>query len=212
MDQLNGEYQAIVFDFGGVLFDWNPRYLFRRFFDGNLEAMEQFLAETDFTSWNRRLDAGQPFASVVAELCARFPRFAPLFQAYDQYYEVTLAGAIQPNVDTLWRLKQRGYPLYALSNWSMEKYEVIRPKYGFLNWFEAVVISGDVNLIKPDPAIFRVLLGQMGRPAQACLFIDDSPKNIETADRLGFRTLWYQSPEQLQKELHQLNLLNPPSK
>jgi 2-haloacid dehalogenase len=60
MDQLNGEYQAIVFDFGGVLFDWNPRYLFRRFFDGNLEAMEQFLAETDFTGWNRRLDAGQP--------------------------------------------------------------------------------------------------------------------------------------------------------
>jgi 2-haloacid dehalogenase len=209
MDQLNGQCQAIVFDFGGVLFDWNPRYLYRRFFDGNPEAMERFLADTDFTAWNLRLDEGEPFASVMAELCERFPHYAPLFQAYDQCYDETLAGVIQPNVDTLGRLKQAGYPLYALSNWSMEKYAVIRPRYDFLNWFADVVISGDVKLVKPDPAIFRILLARIDRPPDMCLFIDDSPKNVETADRLGFRSLWYQSPEQLRATLVQLKLLHP---
>ncbi len=207
--ELNNQYQAIVFDFGGVLFDWNPRYLYRRFFDGNPEAMEQFLAETDFTGWNLRLDEGEPFASVVAELCERFPRYAHLFRAYDQCYEETLAGVIQPNVDTLWRLKQAGYRLYALSNWSMEKYAVIRPRYDFLDWFAAVVISGDVKLVKPDPAIFRILLARIDRPPEMCLFIDDARKNIETADRLGFQTLWHQSPEQLRAMLVQLKLLRP---
>lgn len=205
--QLNNPDPAIIFDFGGVILDWNPRYLYRRFFNGNLDAMENFLTEIDFLNWNLEQDKGRPFAVGVAELSMQFPQYATLISAYDQYWEEAIAGPIQPTVDLLQSLKQAGHILYGLSNWSLEKFQIARPRYEFLNWFETIMVSGEVNLIKPDPRIYWLFLEKIGRTAQECVFIDDSKPNILTAIDLGFTAIHFESPEQLERGLKAQGLL-----
>ena len=199
--------KAIIFDFGGVLIDWNPRYLYRHYFPERPEAMESFLAEINFSAWNEQQDRGRPFKEGIAELSAQFPQHTHLIQAYFDCWEDSIGGPINKSVDLLHRLKQNGYPLYGLSNWSAETYPRVRSKYPFFEWFDDVVLSGAVKLNKPDPAIFELLLNKTGYPAPECLLIDDSQANIDTADKLGFTTVRFISPGQLQIELQRLHLL-----
>lgn len=198
--------KAIVFDFGGVLFDWNPHYLYRKYFN-DAEAVERFLSTIGFAEWNAQQDRGRPFAQAVAELSAQFPEHADLIRAYDERWIESLGGVIQPTVDILRSLKEAGYPLYALSNWSAEKYQLVRARYEFLSWFQDIVISGAVKIAKPDPRIFELLLGKIKQPAENCLLIDDSVDNIKVARGLGFATIRLESPEQLRMELVQIGLL-----
>ncbi len=197
---------AIIFDFGGVLIDWNPRHLYRKLLDDE-QAVEDFMREIGFAEWNHEQDKGRPFPEGVAELSAKFPQYRDLIQAYDLRYDESILGPIQPTVDILRRLKQAGYPLYGLSNWNGDKFSSVRRQYPFLEWFEDIVISGDVKLAKPDPRIFQVLLARIGRTAGECLFVDDSAANIATAQQLGFATIHYRSPEQLEETLRRMGLL-----
>jgi 2-haloacid dehalogenase len=199
--------QAIIFDFGGVLIDWDPRYLYQNYFPEQPAAMERFLAEIDFYKWNEQQDRGRPFAEGIAELSAQFPLYTHLIQAYFDCWEDSISGPISGSVKILNRLKRNGYPVYGLSNWSAETYPRARHNYPFFDWFDDVILSGAVKLNKPDPAIFNLLLNKIGYTAPECLLIDDSQFNIDTAKKLGFATIHFKSPEHLQKELHMLNLL-----
>ena len=197
----------IIFDFGGVLIDWNPRYLYRKFFDGDDASMERFLTEVGFTEWNLQQDVGRPFAEGVADLCRRFPAYAGLIKVYDERWEESIAGPIEPTVRILRRLKHAGCRLHGLSNWSVEKFEIARLKYEFFRLFDTILVSGEVKLIKPDPRIYAVLLERIGRKPEECLFVDDSLVNITTADQLGFNAIHFQSPEKLEGELRSLGIL-----
>lgn len=199
--------QAIVFDFGGVLLDWDPRYLYRRYFPGQPQAMDQFLAEINFYEWNAKQDQGRLFSEGIAELSNQFPQHAQLIQVYFDQWEESISGPIHGSVKILHKLKQKGYPLYGLSNWSAETYPRALRKYSFFNIFDDVVLSGAVKMNKPEPAIFKLLLNRIGYRAHECVLIDDSKANIETAKNLGFVTIPFKSPEQLQTELQRLNLL-----
>ncbi len=197
---------AILFDFGGVLMDWNAHYLYDSLLDSPV-AVDQFLEEIGFSAWNLDMDGGRPFAESVADLSRQFPQHAALLHAYDERWEETLRGPIQPSLEILRALKRRGYPLYGLTNWSEEKFEITRRKYPIFDVFENIVVSGTVKLTKPDPRIFALTLQTIGRPAQECLLIDDSQKNILAASAMGFQTIHFKSPEQLQAELIQMELL-----
>lgn len=204
---MNSNITAIVFDFGGVLLDWNPRNLYHRFFPGNPEAMEQFLAETNFMEWNALQDKGRPFAEGIELLSARHPQHSQLIRAFHANWEETVTGEIPGAIELLKRLKHTGYPLYGLSNWSPETFPIMRRRYDFFDLFDDMVISGYVNLIKPEPAIFRLLLQKICKPAGECLFIDDSEKNTAAAKELGFATIHFQSTPQLSAELERLGIL-----
>ncbi len=192
---------AIVFDFGGVLMDWDPHYLYRKLLGGERQATEDFLRAVDFHGWNVENDRGRLVSAGVAELSARFPQYAGLIRAYDERYLETLVGAIQPAVEILYALKAAGYALYGLSNWPAEKFALVRARYPFFACFDDMVISGEVGLVKPERAIFDLLLERIGRPAGECLFIDDHERNLAAARSLGFQTILFRSPEQLAGEL-----------
>lgn len=197
---------AVVFDFGGVLLHWDPRHLYRKLFQ-DASAVERFLEEIGFAEWNLEQDRGRPFAVAVAELSRRFPHHAELIAAYEARWEESIAGPIAGSVEVLGRLREAGHALYGLSNWSAETFRRIRPRYAFFEWFAAIVISGEVGLVKPDARIFRALLDRIGRPAAECVFIDDGEANIVAASRLGFRTIRFESSAQLETELGRLGLL-----
>ena len=208
MTEIEKNLPAIIFDVGEVLLHWDPRYLYRKLFNGDNQAMERFLAEIDFFGWNLEQDKGRPFAEAVESFCQQFPHYCHLIRAYAERYEETILGMIQPTVEILRELKEAGYPLYALSNWSMETYPKIRPKYAFFDWFDDILLSGEVKLVKPDERIYALFLERIGRRAEECVFIDDSEANVVVARRLGFKAIRFVSPEELREALEQMGLLD----
>jgi 2-haloacid dehalogenase len=207
MKRVQNHSLAIVFDFGGVLFDWNPRYLYRQFFPDDERGLEDFLEEINFDEWNRQQDIGRPFSEAVIEKSQQFPQYAELIALFDLRWEETLAGIIPQSVAILERLYNSGYPLFALSNWSVEKFRIVRQRYDFLNWFDEIVISGEAGLAKPDPELFQHFLKRVQREPRECLFIDDAATNIAVARDLGFQTLLFQSPQELASELSEAGIL-----
>jgi 2-haloacid dehalogenase len=118
--------EAVVFDLGGVLIDWNPRHLFRKVFDGDEAAMEHFLANVCTPAWNDQQDRGRPFAQAIDELVAQHPAFEEPIRLYRSRWIEMLAGPVPGSVEILEELRRRDLPLYALSNWSAETYPEAR--------------------------------------------------------------------------------------
>lgn len=199
--------KAVIFDFGGVLIDWNPHNLYNAYFPNQPHAIDEFLEEIDFYAWNAKQDQGRSFAEGVAELSAKFPHRAELIQAYADHWENTITGEIAGTVEIFYELKAKGYPLYGLSNWSPETFPLIKDEYPFLNEFDEVVLSGDVGLVKPNPEIYRLLLSKIEYSADECVFVDDSPVNVETARDLGMRAVHFRSPEKLERILKEYEVL-----
>lgn len=199
--------KTVVFDVGGVLLDWNPRHLYKTMFDGDDEVMERFLADVCSPAWNLSLDAGRPFASGVAELCGRFPERSALIAAYDSRWEDMVRGAFEDTVDVARTLKANGVPLYALTNFSREKMALVRPRYDFFTLFDGMVVSGEIGIVKPDPAIYQHLLERFDLRADKTLFIDDSPVNIAGAEEAGLNAIHFHSASQLRSELARWGLL-----
>lgn len=198
---------AVVFDLGGVLIDWDPRHLYRSLFDGDEAAMETFLATVCTPEWNRQQDAGRPWFEAIATLIAEHPEQRDLIEAYWERWPETLGDAIRPTVEVLAELHEAGVPLYALSNWSAETFPVARPRYPFLDWFDGIVISGEVRVSKPDRRIYEALLERHGLDAGAILFVDDVAENIAAAEALGIRSIRFTDAPALRRELVGLGLL-----
>ena len=198
--------RVVVFDLGGVLIDWNPRHLYRQLFDDEA-AMERFLAEVCHTAWNEEQDRGRTFAEAIEEAAGRFPEERALIEAYHQRWGEMLAGPIEGSVAVLAELKEAGHELHALTNWSVETFPIARERYAFLDWFGSILVSGEERLIKPDPRIFELLLERIGRTAEACVYIDDNPKNAAAAAALGFDAVHFRSPAQLRADLTRLGVL-----
>ncbi len=201
------QIQAVIFDFGNVLLEWDPRHVYRRYFPNDEAAMEKFLHEVHFMEWNAQQDKGRSFADGVAELSGQFPQYASLIQAYHENWKDSIGNHLEGTVTIMKELKQAGYRLYGLSNWSAETFPLMRDKFEFFNLLDDIVISGEVGMIKPEPEIFEHMLERIGLPASACLFIDDAPANVEQAQRMGINTIHFQSSAQLQSELHKLGVL-----
>jgi len=198
---------AIIFDYGNVLLEWNPRLVYQHYFPNDNERMEKFLTEVDFMGWNAEQDRGRTFADGVADHSKKFPRYAYLFQAYHDHWIDSIGDAIWGTVEIMKQLKQAGYKLYGLSNWSAETFLHVRDKYDFFNLLDDMVISGAVGYVKPEPEIYQLMLDKIGRPAQECLFIDDSLPNIQQANTMGFNTIHFQAATQLEDELKRLGIL-----
>jgi len=199
--------RAVVFDLGGVLIDWNPRYLYRTLFGDDTAAMEHFLTHVCSPAWNHRQDAGRSFAEGSAELIREFPEARPLIEAWHERFDETLGGAIAGSVEILAALRERGVPLYALSNWWAETFPIARARFDFLGWFDGIVISGELGVAKPDPRIFAHLLETYRLRADATVFVDDLPVNVAAAAAAGMQTILFTDPAALREQLRQLDLL-----
>jgi 2-haloacid dehalogenase len=197
---------TVVFDLGGVLIEWDPRHLYRQLFD-DPDEMESFLAEVTTVEWNSHQDAGRPWAEAIDLLVAEHPERRELIEAFHRRWPEMLAGETPGTVDVLADLRAAGVRLVALSNWSAEMFPIARERFDFLAWFEAIVISGDVGVNKPDRRIFDHLAEQFGIEPAAALFIDDLSANVEAATALGFRAIQFTDATALRHELMRLGLL-----
>jgi 2-haloacid dehalogenase len=197
---------VIIFDLGGVLIDWNPRYLYRQMF-ANETALEAFITEVGLSEWNAQQDAGRPFAEAVALLSAQYPHHTAPIQAFWERWPEMLGGAVEGTVEIMRELREREHRLFALSNWSAETYPHAAARFEFLQWFEYIALSGRLKLVKPQPEIYAHLQERIARPAAECLFIDDSLGNVEAALQCGWQAIHFTGPEALRVKLMQLGIL-----
>jgi 2-haloacid dehalogenase len=198
---------TVLFDLGGVLVDWNPRYLYRPLFHGEEEAMEHFLATVCAPEWNHEMDAGKTFAVAVRERQNLFPEHADLIALWKDGWEQMLREPIDESVAILAELRARGHRLLALTNWSSETFPIARTRFPFLSWFEDIVVSGEVKLAKPDRRIFELTIQRAALDPATTVYIDDSLPNIEAARPLGFHAVHFAAPAKLRAELTRLGLI-----
>ena len=195
----------IVFDFGGVLIDWNPEYLFRDVFRDRSE-MDHFLENICNSDWNERQDAGRPLSEAIRTLQERHPDYHDEIRMYYEQWTTMLGGPIEDNAALLEPLRSR-YRLFGLTNWSAETFPIAREMYSLFDWFEGIVISGEERLKKPDERIYRVLLERYGLKSAESLFIDPRLDNVQSAERLGFRTIHPAEGKNLEAEFRSLGIL-----
>jgi len=203
---MSTQITAVAFDLGGVLIDWNPRHLYRKILGSDEAAIERFLADVCTPEWNARLDAGRPFAEAVEELLASHPEQADLISAYHQRWPEMLGPAFEGTAAILREVRAAGYPTYALSNWSAETFPVTRQLYRFLDEMDGILISGEVGVGKPDPAIFRIFLERFGLVAGETVFIDDSKRNVATAASFGIVAVQFVDAARLRLDLRRLGV------
>jgi len=197
--------QTVIFDLGGVLIDWNPRYLYRKIFETEGE-INWFLENICTSEWNDQQDAGRTFAEATEELISRHPGWEQPIRAWYDRWEETISGPIEGTVEILAYLRRSNHRLYALTNWSAESFPIARRKFEFLHWFEGIVVSGMEKTRKPFPEFYRILFNRYTIEPTRSLFIDDNKSNIEAGKDVGLNVIHFQSPQQLREDLRKFGI------
>lgn len=196
---------TVVFDLGGVVLSWAPERAFAQVLP--TQDVPAFMTKINFADWNRRHDGGLRFDLGEQELIERFPTDAEAVRAYRTHFASTLSGMVEGTGAIMAELQQAGIRLLGLTNWSGETFPVARKKFGLLQRLEDILVSGDVGLAKPDPAIFELLAERFEvRPAEA-VFIDDAPRNVAAAGEVGFTGIAFTDANRLRQRLVELGLL-----
>lgn len=191
--------EAVVFDIGRVLVDWNPE----GFYDARLgrETRERFFAETGVTAMNDEIDRGAPFRETVEAHAARHPGWADEIRHWHESWHRMIGPDLPHSGRVLRALKARGVPVFALSNIGEETFAIAAARYPVLGEFDRAYVSGAMRLIKPDPRIYAAVEDDCGIAPEALFFTDDRADNIGAAARRGWRTHLFQTPEGLAARL-----------
>jgi 2-haloacid dehalogenase len=199
------QIDAVVFDLGGVLIDWDPRYLYRQLFD-DPDEMTEFLGQICTSDWHRAHDLGVDTTQSCERLARQYPRYADMIMAWAHRGEEMIRGQIDGTVEILAELRSAGLPCFALSNMEPDRYVLRRDRFAFMNWFDGAVISGLEGVAKPDRQIFEILLERHELNPGRTAFIDDSPGNVTAAREMGITALRFLSPLDLRHDLRGLGL------
>ena len=204
---MSTKITTIIFDLGGVLIDWNPRYVYRQIFDTE-EKIDWFFENICTPEWNENQDAGRSLKEATEELVTKYPEYEKEVRAYYDRWEEMLGGPIPETVEILRLLKEtKKYKMYALTNWSAETFPVALQRYDFLNWFDGIVMSGEERTRKPFPEIYQALLNRFEVNSSEAVFIDDSLRNVKGAEAIGIAGIHFQSPQQLLQDLKQSQII-----
>lgn len=196
---------TVVFDVGNVLIRWDPLLVYRELIPDD-EKRAWFMRNVCTAAWNLEQDRGRSWEEAVALLVASHPEWESQIRAYDERWHDAVPGLIEDSVAVLAELRERGEKVYAITNFSREKWAECLIRFPFLQSFDGVVVSAHERVVKPDPEIYQILFERYGLVAGDCIFIDDSAKNIETARKLGMKAVHFVEPIDLRRELRKLDV------
>ncbi|WP_250507532.1 HAD family phosphatase [Caballeronia sp. GAFFF3] len=202
--------KAVVFDFGGVLIDWNREYLYKHLIPDDTER-RWFLDNVCKMEWVVQQDGGQTIEDGTAELIAVYPEHEALIRAFYARWPEMVSGVLEEGVALVDRLEAAGVPLFGLTNWSAETFPYAWERFDVLRKFREIVVSGRVGLVKPDPQIFGLMRAEIERhlpgvQPNELVFIDDNPMNAQAATALGWHGVHYIGALETETKLRALNL------
>ena len=203
MNKIN----TLVFDFGGVLIDWNPAYVYLKEFRGNQEEMSHFLNTICSWEWNENQDAGYSLQKATEERVAMYPEHERLIRMYYGRWKDMLGYEHTDTVALLKTFKDHNkYRLIGLTNWSHETFPVALERFDFLSWFEGIVVSGTEKMKKPDANIYTLTLDRYKIIPENAVFIDDKLENVHAATKLGIHGIHFSSAAKLKRDLETLGI------
>lgn len=197
----------MIFDLGRVVLEWYPERAIEQVLPA--DAVPAFFERVGFFAWNAKLDAGGSFAEAEEELAARFPDDRDAILAYRRHFDLTVPGYVPGTLALVAALQDRGIRVGALSNWSAEMFLGVRHRFGELDRFEALVVSGIDGVVKPDPAAFALACERLGIEPADTVFVDDSVVNVAAAEAFGLTGLLFTGAERLRNDLAALGLPVP---
>ena len=198
---------AVVFDIGAVLVDWNPEYLYAKVIP-DPDERRWFLNEICTPEWNFAMDAGTSVSEEVAKLAAEKPEYADLINPWWDRWREMLGDETPGTREIAEELRESGMPIYALTNWNAQTWELGVAEFPFLaEIFDGIVVSGQEGVTKPDPRIFEILSSRYDLEPSTTVFIDDSPKNVAAATALGYQAHLFTSAPELEAWLKKIDVL-----
>ena len=202
---------AVVFDYGNVIYAWEAVGAVAG--RVRLEDWQEFVEAGEFHRWNAMLDAGVPLEQILAALAAAHPDrpdWTRILRTYWDHFIDTKTGPIPGTARVIEALADAGVPLYALTNFNDVLFAATRHLSPLLDRFSGIVVSGEEHLVKPDPAIYRLLLDRYRLNAPRTLFVDDSAVNVEAARRAGMQAHHFTGAARLRAVLIEVGLLPAP--
>ncbi|MDR0711318.1 MAG: HAD family phosphatase [Prevotellaceae bacterium] len=197
--------KSIIFDFGNVLIEWDPRRIFREMVPA--EELDSFMQNVWKEEWNNNLDSGVPLADNERKLKQKYPQHSSYIAAFHARWYDSLGEENRESVALLTRLQNAGYTTYGLSNWSAETFPVARKAHPFFSSFNGIVLSGEEKVCKPNPQIYAILLERYKLLPNQCVFIDDRQENLNTAKEMGITPILFTSAAQVREELRRIGVL-----
>lgn len=202
------DINAVIFDLGGVLIDWNPQYVFTDLYFESAEKRQYFFEQVCTSDWNENQDAGYPIAKATEERVALFPEWEKEIRDFYGRWEEMLGGPIHETVEIFRQLQEQpGIRTYALTNWSAETFPIALERFDFLQWFDGRLVSGEEKTRKPFPEFYQLLLDRYTIKPEEALFIDDNLRNVKAAEEMKIRSVHFRSASQLKEELKRISLL-----
>jgi len=195
-----------VFDVGKVLFEWDLRHLFAKLITDK-DELEYFVTVIVTPEWHFQHDAGRALDDMVAERIAEFPEYAAWIAAYSNRFNETIPGPVTGSLEIVQELAERGVPLFAITNFGAEFWDMFRPTQPIFDCFHDIIVSGVEKLVKPDPAIYMLALQRFGLKSGEAIFIDDNHDNVISARENGFVAHHFTDADSLRRELIALDLL-----
>jgi len=197
---------AVIFDVGRVLYDWDPRILYRRLIDDD-RALDAFLRDVVTHEWHFQHDAGRDFAETSAELAALYPEHAALIGLWGPRFLESIGAPIAGMDALVDELEAADVPLFAITNFSHEFWPPFRAREAAMfDRFRDIVVSGVEKMVKPDPAIYRLALDRFGLAASDAVFIDDNAANVAAAAAIGMHAILFTGAADLVPRLRALGL------
>jgi len=190
-----------LFDLGGVFFDWDPSYYFESIFSTS-EEVNYFLQKICNSNWNIQQDKGRLIIDAENELISKFPKYEKEIKMYYANHRKMIKKTYQSSIDILYILKSHNYPCYVLSNWSAETFAGMEEDYPFLKKFDDLLISGAVNMVKPDNLIYELAISRFNLIPENTVFIDDKIENIRAAKKLNFKVIHLLDPKNIKKQIN----------
>lgn len=185
--------EAVVFDIGNVLIEWNPERVYDRVI--GVERRKAMFEAVDLHGMNDQVDRGQNWYEAVSECAAQNPDWHDEIMMWHERWLEMASPAIDHSVRLLRALRSKGVPVFALSNFGIQTFEIGEREYPFLEEFDRRYISGHMGEVKPEPEIYRMLEDDCGVAPTALLFADDRADNIAAAAARGWNTHLFADPQ-----------------
>lgn len=199
---------TIIWDLGGVLIDWNPKYVFDENYFDSEEKRDYFFANICTHDWNEEQDAGRSIVKATQELVQQFPEWETAIRDFYGRWTDMLGGPINDTVEIFKKLKESAQlKHYALTNWQANLFDIALVRYDFLHWFDGRVVSGEEKTRKPFMEFYQRLLDRYNVDPAKAIFVDDNLRNVKAGEELGILSIHFRDADQLKLELKEYGVL-----
>ncbi len=197
--------EAVIFDIGNVLVEWQPEVYFDRIYGS--DRRRALFAAVDLHAMNLAIDAGADFASTIEATARRHPDWASEIMDWKDNWIKLASPLIPRSIRSLRALRAKRVPVFALTNFGDTNFAYAQSEYVFLNQFDRTYVSGRIKRVKPDPAIYAAVEADCGIAPAGLLFVDDRAENIAAAAARGWQVHHFTGPEGWAARLVALGLL-----